>query len=68
MLTQREKEILNCMVETWEENNAPMIGDCCYQEVFETLERLGLMKPEKLEAELQRYQRMVDELKGRHTS
>jgi len=61
MLTEREKEILNCMVGAWEENDAPMIGGCSYAEVFETLERLGLMKPTKLEAQIERYQKMFDE-------
>jgi hypothetical protein len=61
MLTDREKEILNCMVNAWQNNDAPMIGGCSYAEVFETLERLGLMKPEKLEADLNNFQRMFDE-------
>ena len=56
MLTEREKEILNCVVAAWEEDGR-LIGDCSYQEAFETLERLGLMKPQKLMDELDSLER-----------
>ena len=47
MLTDKEKEIMNCIIDCWDEN-ARMIGDASYQEVFELLDKLGLKRPERL--------------------
>lgn len=63
-LTEREKEILNCMVGAWEENEAPMVGGVSYAEVFELLERLGLQKPEKLIQRLKEYESLAKKYRG----
>ena len=47
-MSEEEKEILNCMVQAWDENNAPLPGDICYQQVFDLLDKLGLDRPVRL--------------------
>lgn len=47
-LDDREREILNCLLHAWEENDAPLPGGISYGEAFELFERLGLDKPAKL--------------------
>ena len=44
-LSERGIEILNCMVQTWEENDAPLPGDCSYAEVLEWLDKLKADRP-----------------------
>lgn len=47
-LSERGIEILNCMVQAWEENDAPLPGDISYAEVFEWLGKLKADQPMKL--------------------
>ena len=48
ILTEREQEIMNCLVDGWDEGERRMVGS--YEEFFEVLDKLGLKKPEGLSA------------------
>jgi hypothetical protein len=50
-LSDREREILNCIVQGW---NGDLVGHVSYQEAFELLDRLGLQRPARVVAELER--------------
>lgn len=48
MLSKREKDILNEIIETWDEDDAPLSGGISYAEVFAVLDKLGLKRPGRL--------------------
>lgn len=48
MLNEREKEILNCVIDGWDTCGASMIGGVSYAEIFELFDRIGLKRPERL--------------------
>jgi hypothetical protein len=50
MLNEKEKEILNVIVATWDEADNPLPGGFCYNDVFNVLDKLGLERPKFLEA------------------
>ena len=57
MLTEREKKILDCIVEIWIETDAPMFGDVSYAEVSEVLVKLQLNNADnKLKTFIERYE------------
>ena len=47
-LTFREKYILNCLVESWDDAGASLYGDISYEELFAVLDHLDLKRPEAL--------------------
>jgi len=50
MLTDREKYILNQVVDGWDNEGAHLTGDISYNEAFEALDKLGLKRPVQLSA------------------
>lgn len=51
LLNDREKEILNDVVEVWDERgNAALQGNISYAELFALLDKLGLQRPARLSA------------------
>jgi len=41
-------EILNCLVRGWANNNAPIPGGVCYQDIFDLIDKLGGEQPTEL--------------------
>lgn len=39
---ERQREIFECLFKAWSENNMPLYGGYCYQEVFELMESFGV--------------------------
>lgn len=51
MLTEREKEILNNVVQVWDNyGEARLQGNISYGELFDLLDKLGLERPIRLSA------------------
>lgn len=63
MLSDREKEILNNIVETWDEGDNPLPGHMSYGEVFDLLDKLGLKRPRWLTSFLENRNHLTNEAK-----
>jgi len=59
MLINREREVLNCMLASWDADGAPLSGHLSYFDVLQVVEKLGLNRPVRLEAFIS----VVDNLK-----
>lgn len=49
-LTDREKEVLSTLVDVWDQNDSPLPGRLSYGDVFRLLDRLGVPRPVRLSA------------------
>ena len=49
-LTDREREIMECLINAWDENGAGLYGGYSYGEAFEFLARFGFDPPAKTSA------------------
>lgn len=56
-LTEREKEVLSTLVEVWDENDSPLPGNLSYDDVFRLLDRLGVPRPARLSAFIEKVDR-----------
>lgn len=41
ILTEHEREILECIVDGWADSDFPLIGRACYNDVVKLLDKLG---------------------------
>lgn len=58
-LTDREKEVLECMRNGWIKGQMPLYGGLCYQDVLDLLDKLGIDKS-PIEEELDHWQQIAD--------
>lgn len=48
MLTEKEKDIIACLVLAWDENGTPLIRGASYPDVVDLMLKLGLQFPDCL--------------------
>lgn len=53
MLTEQEKEVVECLLSAWTKGDMPLYGGLCYQDVYDLMDKLGVDKTDAV-AELER--------------
>ncbi len=49
-LTKEDLEVIKCLIDVWDENDAPLPSGLTYNMAFETLKKLGFEPPETISA------------------
>jgi hypothetical protein len=47
-LTEREKEVLQSIFDSWADNEMLLPGCCCYQDVIDLVAKFGIEMPNQL--------------------
>jgi len=47
-LTDKDKEVLQSIFDSWAENHMLLPGDCCYQDVIDLVVKFGIEMPNQL--------------------
>jgi len=61
VLTNDEKEIIECMRDAWLAQSCPLYGGLCYQQVFDLLDKLEVDKTPAVE-HLEEFERCANKI------